>query len=352
MEDPEKKASHFPYHLVLTCASLVVIVAGLKLGTALFVPILLATFIAVLCARPVEWLHRRGLGVTWSVCCVLIVLGLALSLFTSLVISRLSEFSDEVPKLESELRHHYAGLLGWFNDIGIPINPDATSQLLDPTTLTQMMPMLLGGIGNVLSQSVIIFIMIIFLLFEILDFPNKLALAVQRPDASLKRFTQFSLTLQRYLIVKTIISLITGALVSLSCVLLKIEFAFLWGALAFFLNYIPNIGSILAAIPAVMLTLVMPDGGGVKALLLGGAYTAINFLLGNLIEPRVMGQTLGMSTLVAFLSLVVWGWIFGPVGMFLSVPLTMSLKIALDSHPDTRWLSIMIGPTQRKPKRS
>ena len=87
----------------------------------------------------------------------------------------------------------------------------------------------------------------------------------------------------------------------------------------------------------------MPDGGLAKAGMLAGAYLAINFVIGNLIEPRVMGRTLGLSTLVAFLSLVVWGWILGPAGMLLSVPLTMTLKIALNSHPETRWLARMLG---------
>ena len=118
--------------------------------------------------------------------------------------------------------------------------------------------------------------------------------------------------------------------------------------MAFALNFIPNIGSALAAIPPVLLLLVSQDGGVLQALLLASAYLVINFILGNLIEPRVMGQALGLSTFVAFLSLVVWGWIFGAAGMLLSVVLTMTLKIALDSHPQTRWIAHLLGPGKQR----
>ncbi|RKQ96403.1 putative PurR-regulated permease PerM [Kushneria sinocarnis] len=350
--EPGSIRQHFPYHVVLTIASLMIIIGGLKLGATLIVPVLLALFIAVLCARPVNWLHERGLGINTSVCCVIITMLIALAAFSMLIVTRMSEFSSALPELEQALHEHYSGLVSWVAGLGLPIDAGSMSKLFDPASAARMVPLLLGGIGNALTNIVVIFILILFTLYETLDFPNKLALAINRPDASLRRFTQFSVTLQRYLLVKTVISLVTGVLVSLSCLLLGVKFGLLWGVLAFVLNYIPNIGSILAAIPAVLLTMAMPGGGEFQALLLAGAYVAINFVLGNLIEPRVMGQTLGMSTLVAFMSLVFWGWVFGPVGMFLSVPLTMSLKIALDSHPDTRWLSIMLGPTSRRRHRS
>ncbi|MCM2131990.1 AI-2E family transporter [Larsenimonas rhizosphaerae] len=351
MEDREHSERHYPYHLVVTLASLVIIITGLKVGADLVVPVLLSVFIAVLCSRPVSWLHGKGLPVTPSVCLVLACLAILMAAFGTLIASHLNAFIDQLPDMEVKLKSYYGSTLDWLAGVGLPVSRHSAENFFDPDKITGLMPMLLGGVGSALSQTLIVFLLIVFVLYETLDFPKKLELALDQPEASMRRFTQFSLTLQRYLVVKTVISLVTGLLVSLACVLLGVQFAFLWGVMAFLLNYIPNIGSILAAIPAVLLTLVMPEGGVIKAAMLGGAYACINFILGNFVEPRVMGQTLGMSTLVAFLSLVVWGWILGPVGMFLSVPLTMSLKIALDSHPDTRWLSVMIGPTRRRRKK-
>ncbi|HAY38324.1 MAG TPA: hypothetical protein DCY53_02645, partial [Desulfobacteraceae bacterium] len=118
-------------------------------------------------------------------------------------------------------------------------------------------------------------------------------------------------------------------------------YAVLWGLLAFFLNYVPNIGSIIAAIPAILLALIQL--GFVKSIIVAGGFVVINLVVGNVIEPRFMGRGLGLSTLVVFLSLLFWGWVLGPVGMLLSVPLTMTAKIALDSREETRWLAILLG---------
>jgi len=121
-----------------------------------------------------------------------------------------------------------------------------------------------------------------------------------------------------------------------------VDYPLLWGLLAFLLNFVPNIGSIIAAIPAVIQVLVQL--GFSAALVVAGGYLVINILIGTFIEPRYMGRGLGLSTLVVFLSLVFWGWVLGPVGMLLSVPLTITAKIALESHDGTRWVAIMLGP--------
>ena len=194
---------------------------------------------------------------------------------------------------------------------------------------------------------VIIFLLVVFMLFETLNFRRKVAYALDDPEASLRRFQEFSETLKRYLAVKTLVSLLTGVMAWLACLLAGVDFPLLWGVLAFALNYIPNIGSAIAAVPPVLLLLLSQDGGLASAFGLAMAYLGINFVLGNLVEPRLMGRALGLSTFVAFLSLVVWGWMLGVVGMLLSVVLTMTLKIALDSHPQTRWMAYMLGPGKR-----
>jgi predicted PurR-regulated permease PerM len=135
---------------------------------------------------------------------------------------------------------------------------------------------------------------------------------------------------------------VTGVAAALWVWILGVDFPIIWGVLAFLLNYVPNLGSIVAAIPPMLLAFVQYGGG--TAFLVAAGYTVINLVIGNIIEPRFMGQGLGLSTLVVFLSLVFWGWLFGPVGMLLSVPLTMMLKIGFESHPDTRWLAIVLGP--------
>lgn len=145
----------------------------------------------------------------------------------------------------------------------------------------------------------------------------------------------------RYLGIKTLTSLVTGIVIAVWLAIQGVDFPVMWGVFAFMLNYIPNIGSIIAAVPAVLLALIQlgPLPAGMAAI----GFLVVNILVGSVIEPKVMGQGIGLSVLVVFLSLAFWGWVLGPVGMLLSVPLTMAVKIALSGRESTKWLSILLG---------
>jgi len=341
--------SIIPLNLTLALAALVVIVSGMKAGSSLLVPLLLAVFIAVVCTAPIQWLNRLGLSLRLAVWLTLVVIGGLLSLLGLLLVNSFGTFVEALPGIEEKLYDYYLGLLDGLARMGLAIDTDRLAELLDVEQLGSAVPGLLGELGNLLMQSVVVGLLVVFMLFETLNFRDKISRALRNPAPSLERFNEFSLTLKRYLAVKTLISLVTGALVWVACLLVGVDFPLLWAVLAFALNYIPNIGSAIAAIPPVLLLLVSPGGGLVDALLLSGAYLGINFVLGNIVEPRWMGRALGLSTFIAFLSLVVWGWVFGAAGMLLSVVLTMTLKIALDSHPQTRWIAHLLGPGDDQP---
>lgn len=339
-----------PLNATLSLAALVVIVAGMKTGASLLVPMLLAFFIAVVCTSPVQWLHRWGLPIRVAVLLtLLILLGLVL-LLGLLVVNSFGTFVNALPDIEARLYETYWSVLNRLSEMGLAINPEQLNSLFDTQSSTTWVTAVLSEIGNLFMQSIIVSLLVVFMMFETLNFRDKLSLALENPAPSLKRFAEFSRTFKRYLAVKTIISLATAVLVWLSCLFVGVEFPLLWAVLAFALNFIPNIGSAIAAIPPVLLLLVSQDSGLWQAFLLSLAYLGINFVLGNLVEPRLMGRALGLSTLVAFVSLVVWGWIFGAAGMLLSVLLTMTLKIALDSHPQTRWMAHLLGPGARLSK--
>ncbi|MGM0983551.1 MAG: AI-2E family transporter [Pseudomonadota bacterium] len=345
----DSEQSTLPLNLTLTLAALVVIVAGMRAGSSLLVPLLLALFIAVVCTAPVQWLHRLGLSMRLAVWLTLVVIGGFLSLLGLLLVNSFDTFIDALPGIEQKLYQYYLGLLDGLAGLGLAIDTNRLADLLDAEQLGDWIPAVLGEVGNLVMQSIVVALLVMFLLFETLNFPEKISRALVNPAPSLRRFSEFSLTLKRYLAVKTLISMVTGALIWVACKMLGVEFALLWGVMAFALNFIPNIGSAIAAFPPVLLLLVAPDGGLFDATLLAAAYLGVNFVMGNIIEPRVMGRALGLSTFVAFLSLVVWGWIFGAVGMLLSVVLTMTLKIALDSHPETRWIAHLLGPGDESP---
>jgi predicted PurR-regulated permease PerM len=144
------------------------------------------------------------------------------------------------------------------------------------------------------------------------------------------------------MVIKTLISLATGVLIGIWLAILGVDFPILWGFLAFLLNYVPNVGSTIAAIPAVLLALIQLGIG--SAVMATAGYMAVNFILDNVIETRLMGRRLGLSTLVVFLSLIFWGSLLGPIGMLLCIPLTMTLKFACENNKGTQWIAVLLGP--------
>jgi predicted PurR-regulated permease PerM len=200
----------------------------------------------------------------------------------------------------------------------------------------------LTGLRLVLTKTFLIMLTVLFILLEASGFPNKLRAALDNPYESLANISKITEVINRYLLIKTQFSLITGIAIGIWLYVLGVDYPLLWGLLAFLLNFVPTIGSFIAAIPAVLLALIQLGTGSALLACLG--YLVVNVSIGNVIEPKFMGRGLGLSTLVVFLSLIFWGWVLGPVGMLLSVPLTMVIKIALESNQDTRWIGIILGP--------
>jgi predicted PurR-regulated permease PerM len=262
-----------------------------------------------------------------------------LVLIGSLVGTSIADFTSRVPyyqqRLDEQLiefldRHDFESRIGSVRDL---------VKLIDPSGAMDLAARLLNGLGGVLNNALLITFTVIFVLLEAWSFPRKLQ-AMVGAGASSATLHRFSESLNRYIGLKTAISLVTGVTVWVWVSLMGLDFAMLWGLLAFMLNFVPNIGSIIAALPAVLLAVVQLGGG--KAVLIAIGYMVVNVLMGNLLEPRIMGRSMGLSTLVVFLSLIFWGWVLGPVGMLLSVPLTMTLVIALESSPSTERFAILL----------
>ncbi|MDY0261654.1 AI-2E family transporter [Syntrophotalea acetylenica] len=325
----------------VTLASLVIVAAGLNAGKVILVPFLLSAFIAILGASPMFWLQRRGLPVWLALTIVMLAVFLAGLLLAGLVGTSVAAFSENLPLYENRLRQLLDTLIAWLDSINIHLSGPALSEAFDPGAVMKLVATLFNAITNMLANGVLVLMTVIFMLLEASGMPAKLR-TVLGPSRRFGGFDSFVRNLQHYMAIKTIVSLITGLLVTLVLVVIGVDFPLLWGLLAFLLNYVPNIGSIIAAVPAVLLAMVQL--GPWQALFAGLGYLAINLIMGNILEPRFMGHGLGLSPLIVFLSLLFWGWLLGPVGMLLSVPLTITAKIALDSHEDTRWVAVLLGP--------
>ncbi|HEY5623456.1 MAG TPA: AI-2E family transporter [Gammaproteobacteria bacterium] len=323
-------------------AALVVVIYGMQQASAILVPILVGGFLAVICSPFMRWMKAihipLGIAVTVVVLAIIGILALA----ANFVSGQIGEFTDRLPFYEQQINQRLAALATRFGqDVSI-------TQLLaqiQPTSPMALVANLFTGLQGLFAYFFLIIFTVIFSLLEASSFPTKLRHVLRATDREPEFFYHFTSGVQRYLGIKTIVSIITGILAGVFCALVGLDFPLLWGMLAFLLNYVPSIGSLIASIPPVLLAIVQL--GPTHATVIAVGYFAINITIGGIIEPRVMGRGLGLSTLVVFLSLVFWGWVFGPVGMLLSVPLTMTLKIALESSERTAPIAILLGAADR-----
>jgi len=328
-------------------AALIIIIAGLKAASEIVVPFMLSMFIAIICAPLLTWLTKHRVPVWLSIVIVISLMVFSIGSLGIFVGSSLDQFYAQLPEYRARLGDEVTYLISLLNNVGIGISPEKIREHFDPALLMQMVANTLSSLGSVLTNLFLVLMIVVFILFEAADFPAKLSVAMDDASESLERFKTFSNAVNRYLAIKTLVSVLTGILVSLWLWLIGVDFPLLWGVVAFFLNFVPNIGSLIAAIPAVMLAFVQL--GSVGAGLVAFGYFIINLIMGSIIEPRYMGKGLGLSTLVVFLSLLLWGWVFGVVGMLLSIPLTIIVKIGLEANPKTKWIALILGSHPEEP---
>jgi len=334
--------------LMLALACFVVVVAGMRAASNILVPFLLATFIAIISLPPLAWMRKRGLPTPLAVILIVGAIVAAFVLITMMLGNSLNRFIGALPAYERQLRQLTIDIALWLERYGAAVSIDQVQEYLNLGTAMKMAANTLLGLSGVFTNLFLILLTVVFILLEAAGFTDKIRAATTDPESSLRQVSSIRETVNRYLAIKTLISLVTGLLIWLWCRILGLDYAELWGLLAFLLNFIPNIGSILAAVPAVLLAIVQLGPGRAAAVAAG--YLVINVAIGNITEPRIMGRGLGLSTLVVFLSLVFWGWVLGPVGMLLSAPLTMILRIVLENTEETKGLAVMLGPALRKGK--
>lgn len=337
------EASSRPFgSVVVPVAAFVVVVAGLKAAEALLVPIMFALFVAVLTAPVVQGLMRKRVPAVIAIPVVVSLLLVVLLLFGGLLGRSLNDFVATIPSYQSRLETLLAGAVSSLAERGVELSKETVLSAIDPGAAMGVISGALTQVASLLSDTMLVLLTVIFLLFEVTELPRKYRLAVGDPDADLSRFTDIVADVKHYIVLKTYISLGTGVVVAVALWLLGIDFPVLWGIVAFVLNYVPNVGSIVAALPPVLLATVQYGLG--RAALVAAAFITINLLIGNLLEPKLLGARLGLSTLVVFVSLVLWGWLWGIPGMLLSVPLTMVGKLLLHHSETWRWLAQLMEP--------
>lgn len=327
--------------MLLMAASVVVVIAGLRAASSLILPFLVAIFLAMITLPLLNWLQAKKFPQPLAVAVTILVALTVLGGIVLVVGGSIAGFTDQAPRYQANLNAVTADAQRWLIEHGVDPGlqlGESLNQLLNFNIIAATLRRLAGVFTNVF----LVLLTITFMLAEAAGFPAKFEAAFGKRSGT-DRFANMRYEIQHYLGIKSLISLTTGSIVAGALAVIGVDFPLLWGMLAFLLNYIPTLGSIIAAIPAVLLAMVQLGPGHAIATAL--VFISVNIVFGSFLEPYFMGRRLGLSTLVVFLSLVFWGWVWGPVGMLLSVPLTMIVKIMMENTTDLKWIGVLLGPS-------
>lgn len=335
------------HRTLLSIAAVMIILAGIKLAAEIIVPFLLSLFIAIICSPLIKSMTQRRVPHWMAMALLFVMISLVVFFLIGLINNTAREFTQSIPQYKVLLAQRISDLNSLLQHFNLPfsLSRESIQENFDPSIIMNFVSRVLLNFSGVVSNVFVLVLVVIFMLAEAPTMKYKFARVISStPHDIAKEAHHIDRVLQGvigYLGIKSITSLLTGVGIFLLLELCGVQYAILWATLSFLLNYIPNIGSIIAAIPIIVQAMLLNGfaiGFGVAA-----GVIVINMIIGNILEPRMMGQRLGLSTLVVFLSLLFWGWLLGTVGMLLSVPLTMALKIALESSPNTAKYACLLG---------
>jgi predicted PurR-regulated permease PerM len=328
--------------LMVISASAVAVLAGMHAIASILNPIFVAALFAVLFSIPMSWLKKRGMAAGPALGVTLLVVLLVVAVFVMLMGQTLLNLNANLPQYQEQLQMQLQALGDMLTQAGIPVEQLRTVADSDASNPLGVIRYVIAGVGSILASALLIFVYAVFLLIEASSFPGKLSQAFNPSEPAYVYIRKVTSSLNSFLVAQTTVGLITGVGVWVMLWALGVEFAFLWGFVAFLLNFIPYIGSILAAVPPVIIAFIQ-YGPGTTVLLVIVGFLLVNLVVNYGIYPRMMGQSVDLSMFIVLAGMVFWAFILGPIGMILSVPLTAVIKISLESYAGSRWLAVLLG---------
>ena len=329
--------------VLLGLAGAVVTVAGLRSIADIFGPVFLALMLTVTVSPLSTWLRRHG-APAWVAASALVstVYLILLGLGGAVVISA-ARLVDLMPRYQSQFSQLRAEVARILSGLGFDTRSvQNLAELVQPGSVVDLLQAMLGGIFGLLSNGLFLLAVLLFLCLDAIHFPARLARAgLQRPEV-IGALHSFAAGTRRYLLVSTVFGLIVAAIDTVVLWALDVPLPLLWGLLSFITNYIPNIGFLIGLLPPALLALL--ESGPERMTLVVVLYCAVNLIIQSVIQPKVVGDAVGLSATISFLSLVFWTWVLGPVGALLAIPLSLLTKgLLVDIDPAIRWINPLIS---------
>jgi predicted PurR-regulated permease PerM len=319
----------------------------LHLLKAILLPFVVAVFLSQIFMPAMVALRRYRVPTGVAILLMLIAVSAVLFAFSWVIVSSFQSFRESLPRYETRLGGLIEGAIARLvSTIPMLREPVERFQWQEAVEVSSLTGMLAAGAGSFLlffNEMFLVALYLVFLLAGNESFPAKLQRALaHRAERVGGVLENIEAQVRKYLVTKTFVNMINGMLVTLLLAMFGVDFAPLWGFLTFIAHYIPHVGAILSVgLPTIFIFLQFDSIGW--ALLISALNLALQFGIGNVIEPRIVGHSLDLSPVLVLLSLIFWGWLWGPWGMILAVPITSTIKIVCENIEDLRPLSVLMS---------
>lgn len=316
---------------LLTLIGIIISITWLQHSQEIVVPLLVAVCIAMVASGPVNWLIQKNIPNAQAVILVLLAMIIVLILVALLLGSSIESFANQLPTYQAQLKEILKGGADWLAGYGIHISKSGLMNAIDPGEVMQFTQGLMSSIGSIFGKTILIFLTVLFMLLDAGGISKKIqSYYGTKGTEVLQVFNHAVHNTRKYMALKTVMNLLMASFIGIGLAIVGLEYAMLWAVLVFLLNYIPNIGLIIAAAPAVLLSSIQL--GSTKTIIVILIYLVVNSIVDLFIQPRFIGSKMGLPLLIVFLSVFFWGWVLGPFGMILSVPLTMMINDVISAH--------------------
>jgi predicted PurR-regulated permease PerM len=326
---------------VVVLAGIAILILAMQVASDILSPVLLAMVLAVTASPLLGWFTKRG-APAWLALILTILLNALLILgIVWLVGLSVQDFSDKLPAYEQRIEEIEHSLGSTLTNLGVDVDNLTADPIIAPERLLELVAGFAGGIVSGLSNWGLVLLTSAFFLVEATVMPRKVQNVTEEGDPAVVRVLRLTQDLRQYMGINAGVGLLAAVLNVILLAAIGVDFALLWGVLSFFMSFIPNVGFLISVIPPALMALI--QFGVPQMLIVIVLYIVINFVVDNVIKPRFIQEGVNISVLITFLSLIVWGWVLGPIGAILAVPMAIIIQAILDSREETRWLAYMMG---------
>jgi AI-2 transport protein TqsA len=339
---PPVETSLTPFsRLIITIASAFAILAGLRAAAPVIGPVVVALLITIAWSPGSAWLRRKGWHPIVAALTGIVLGIIAIGLFVVLAWTSLLQLQEKLPDYQPRVAALRDSIETLLTRLPFDSSRILSGEALQPEALVGYALRFVGGITNMAGVLGVVILVMAFMMIEGVRYPKKLRDAVKSSDATAARVDSFVQSMRSYVTINAVVGAAAAVLNTILLLVLGVDFAILWGVVSFLLSFLPNVGFVLALAPPALLALLQFGLGRALAVVIG--FTVINFIIDNVIKPRFVGTSLDISPAVVVISLVFWGWLIGPAGALLAVPLSIAAKYLFDTYDDTQWLAYLMS---------